>query len=253
MPNAPSPSDALTRRRFRPRALPTVATIAAVALFVAAGHWQGRRMEQKEALRAQLDTASVQTPIPMSSLATDADWTALRYRPVAATGEYDARRQMLVDNRVHEGRAGYHVVTPLVLDDGRTVLVNRGWAPQGASRAEPPVAVPPAGTVTVIGRIATPSRGYLRARVGVADRQRLAEPRSGALQRGDGDQGAADADRGDARRPFPTTASCATGRRPISASRSIASTWSSGTRSRRVAIVMWAVVHLRRRAPRADD
>jgi len=59
-------------------------------------------MEQKEALRAQFDAASAQAPIPMSSLPTDADWTALRYRPVVATGEYDARRQVLVDNRVHE-------------------------------------------------------------------------------------------------------------------------------------------------------
>ena len=39
--------------------------------------------------------------------------------------------------------------------------------------------------------------GLLRARVGVADRQRLAEPRSGALQCGDGYRGTADADRGD--------------------------------------------------------
>jgi surfeit locus 1 family protein len=161
MPNALSPSDAGMGRRFRPRALPTLATVAAVALFVAAGLWQGRRMEQKEALRAQFDAASAQTPVPVSSLPTNADWTALRYRPVVATGAYDARHQVLVDNRVHDGRAGYHVVTPLVLGDGRTVLVNRGWVAQGPSRAAPPAVVPPAGTLTVVGRIATPSADFL--------------------------------------------------------------------------------------------
>jgi len=229
-----------------------VATIAAVALFVAAGHWQGRRMEQKEALRVQLDTASVQTPIPMSSLATDADWTALRYRPVAATGEYDARRQMLVDNRVHEGRAGYHVVTPLVLDDGRTVLVNRGWAPQGASRGSPPVAVPPAGTVTVIGRIATPVGGFFELA--------SASPTGNVWQNLD-----------------PARFSAATGIKVlpmlIEATRSpvpddgLVRDWPApdfGVEKHRVymvqwyafaavAIVMWAVVHLRHRVLRADD
>jgi cytochrome oxidase assembly protein ShyY1 len=37
-------------RRFRPRALPTLATIVAVAVFVSAGQWQQRRMHDKEAL-----------------------------------------------------------------------------------------------------------------------------------------------------------------------------------------------------------
>jgi len=138
-----------------------VATVAAVAVFVAAGQWQGRRMHEKETLRAQLDAAAAQPPLQLSTLGADADWEALRYRNVVLSGTYDARRQVLVDNRVHEGRAGYHVVTPLALPDGRTILVNRGWTPQGASRAAPPAAPPPAGTVTVVGRIATPATGFV--------------------------------------------------------------------------------------------
>lgn len=161
MPNVSSPSDAPLRRRFRPRALPTVAAIAAVVVFVAAGQWQGRRMHEKEALRAQLDLAAAQPPVEVSTLSPDVDWTALRYRAVVATGSFDARRQILVDNRVHEGRAGYYVVTPLALADGRRVLVNRGWTPQGASRAAPPEVVTPPGNVSVVGRIAIPSAGFI--------------------------------------------------------------------------------------------
>jgi surfeit locus 1 family protein len=138
-----------------------VAAVVAVAVFVAAGQWQGRRMHEKEMLRAQLDAAAAQPPLPLSALGPDADWEALRYREVVLSGAYAARLQVLVDNRVHEGRAGYHVVTPLALADGRTILVNRGWAPQGASRAAPPAAPPPAGSVTVVGRIATPAAGFL--------------------------------------------------------------------------------------------
>ena len=160
MPNASSPSDAGTPRRFRPRALPTVAAVVAVAVFVTAGQWQGRRMHEKEMLRAQLDAAAALPPLELSAVGANADWESLRYRTVVLSGTYDGHRQVLVDNRVHEGRAGYHVVTPLALADGRTILVNRGWTPQGPSCAVPPAVPPPPGTVTVVGRIATPSAGF---------------------------------------------------------------------------------------------
>ena len=90
-----------------------MATVVGIALFLTAGHWQQGRMEQKEALRAQFDAASARAP---SALPADiADWDAWRYRPVAAAGTFDGARQILVDNKVEDGRAGYHVVTPLVL------------------------------------------------------------------------------------------------------------------------------------------
>jgi surfeit locus 1 family protein len=154
-------SDRAPPRRFRPRALPSLAAALSLALFVTAGQWQQRRMHEKESLRAQFDAAAAQAPVALAALPDSTDWNALRYRTVTASGDYDARRQVLVDNRVHEGRAGYHVITPLLLDDGRTALVNRGWTPQGASRAALPGVDPPAGRVTVLGRVALPSKGTL--------------------------------------------------------------------------------------------
>jgi len=149
--NAPD----LSARRFRPRLLPTVATVVGIALFVTAGHWQQGRMEQKEALRAQFDAASASAP---STLPTEpVDWAAWRYRPVAAVGTFDAARQILIDNKIEDGRAGYHVVTPLLLADGRAVLVDRGWIAAGETRAQVPQAAPPAGPVTVQGRVNIPA------------------------------------------------------------------------------------------------
>jgi surfeit locus 1 family protein len=146
-------------RRFRPRLLPTLATVAAIALFVTAGRWQQGRMEQKLALRAQFDAASAAAPATLP--ADPRDWAAWRYRPVAADGTFDATRQILIDNKVENGRAGYHVVTPLVLADGRAVLVDRGWIAPGESRAKLPVATPPAGAVTVRGRVNLPTANYV--------------------------------------------------------------------------------------------
>jgi surfeit locus 1 family protein len=154
------PTMPATARRFRPRLLPTLAAVAAIALCVAAGNWQRNRMHAKEALRAQLDAVAGAEPVALASLPSAADWASLRYRPVVATGEYLPARQIFIDNRVVAGRAGFHVVTPLALADGRVVLVNRGWIAQGASRAAAPVAPPPAGLVSVHGRIAIPVTGY---------------------------------------------------------------------------------------------
>ena len=58
MPNTTLSSDNAPLRRFRPRAVPTLAAIAAVVVFVTAGQWQQRRMHEKEALRAEFDAAA---------------------------------------------------------------------------------------------------------------------------------------------------------------------------------------------------
>jgi surfeit locus 1 family protein len=146
-------------RRFRPRLLPTVATVAGIVLFVAAGQWQQRRMEQKEALRMQVDVASAVAPVALPQGIVD--WAAWRYRPVVVAGNFDVARQVLIDNKVSEGHAGYHVVTPLITEDGRSVLVDRGWIPAGATRAQIPSAAPPAGKVSVQGRINIPTANYI--------------------------------------------------------------------------------------------
>jgi surfeit locus 1 family protein len=149
--------------------VPTVATLVALAVFVAAGNWQRGRMHEKERLRAAFDAAAQAPALSAAALPPAGDgaaWAALRYRPVAIAGEFDAARQIYVDNRVHAGRAGYHVVAPLKLADGRVILVNRGWAAAGATRAELPSAPPPPGAVVVRGRLAIPSSGYLELKPG---------------------------------------------------------------------------------------
>jgi surfeit locus 1 family protein len=151
-------------RRFRPRVLPTLAAIVAIVVCVAAGRWQQGRMEAKQVLRAQFDAAARAEPVAFANIEAGADWPTLRYRSVIATGVYLGVRQILIDNKVHAGLAGYHVVTPLAMDDGHVVLVDRGWIAQGASRAEIPAAVPPAGVVSVSGRLVLPTSGYIELR-----------------------------------------------------------------------------------------
>jgi surfeit locus 1 family protein len=138
---------------------PTLATIVFVALCVTAGNWQRARMHEKEALAAALAQADRTAAVPLQTVA--GDWPALRYRHVVASGRFDAADQFLVDNRVHDGRVGFDVVTPLALADGAFVLVDRGFVAVGRDRRVLPDAPPPPGDVTVEGRVELPVTGFL--------------------------------------------------------------------------------------------
>jgi surfeit locus 1 family protein len=140
------------------RMVPTLATVVGVAVFVAAGNWQRGRMDEKTRLRAEQDAAALAAPVPIPAGVDD--WAAWQFRPVIATGVFDATRQIFIDNKVHAGVVGYDVVTPLVLSDGRTVLVDRGFVRGGRTRAELPELPPAPGAVTVRGRLNLPPAGY---------------------------------------------------------------------------------------------
>src|SRR5207249_96471 len=90
------------------------------------------------------------------------DAEALRYRSVRVRGEYLAGQQLLIDNKVHGGRAGFDVVAPLrIANSDRYVLVDRGWVAQGRRRTDIPEVSAPPGFVTVSGRANIPPRRYL--------------------------------------------------------------------------------------------
>ena len=87
---------------------------------------------------------------------------ALLHRRVAAVGRFDDAHTVYLDNRVHGGVAGYHVLTPLRIAGGETaILVNRGWVATGRSRAQLPAVGVPAGRVRVEGLATDPDSRYV--------------------------------------------------------------------------------------------
>ena len=152
------------RRRFRPTLWPTLGVAALVAATVGLGNWQRHRGLEKEALREQYERAARQSPLELTGVSADA--AALRFRPVRASGVFDGRRQVLIDNKVYRGRPGFDVVTPLKLASGdRYVLVDRGWIALGSYRSELPQVPPPPGAIRVEGRINLPPAHYLELKV----------------------------------------------------------------------------------------
>jgi len=134
----------------------TLAGAAFVALTVSLGNWQTGRAQQKQAMQ---DAWERGREVSAVNLGSDGSRSAgaLALQRVTARGDWDAARTVFVDNRVFGGRPGYHVVTPLRLEGTtRWVLVNRGWAPAGATRAELPNVATPSGAVRVEGVAVVP-------------------------------------------------------------------------------------------------
>jgi surfeit locus 1 family protein len=141
------------RLRF---ALITLAALAVALLTARLGVWQLSRAAEKNALQAAIERQAEQPvldalPNDMQSAAT---W---HHRRVQLQGRWSAAHTVYLDNRQMNGQPGFFVVTPLVLPDGRAVLVQRGWLPRNVNERtridDPP---PPVGEVRIEGRIAPP-------------------------------------------------------------------------------------------------
>lgn len=142
------------------RWLPVVAVWLLVPMFLLLGLWQLQRADEKRRLQGEYDARSHGPAVRVESRVQAGE--DLRFYRVEATGRYDPDHQFLLDNRVHHGRAGYHVITPLKIGDGEVrVLVNRGWIALGESRDKLPAIDTPRGSVTLTGVATVPSaKGY---------------------------------------------------------------------------------------------
>jgi len=130
----------LAGRQFRASWWAVAATAAGMSLFIALGLWQLERAVFKEAIESKFQLRLSEPYLSLQAL-EDQD---IEYRKLWLEGRYDNTRNLLVDNQLHRGRAGYYVLTPLLLKDSdQVLLVNRGWAAWGESRDDlQPIAVP---------------------------------------------------------------------------------------------------------------
>ncbi|MFF4170523.1 SURF1 family protein [Streptomyces sp. NPDC001744] len=135
----------------------TLVALVLVPTMIELGFWQFHRHERRTAQNALIADSIAAKPVPVEEL-TAPGHTVPRadyWRPVTATGTFDTAHEVVVRRRTSaDDRVGVHVLTPLVLRDGRVLLVNRGWVPAAADqRSYPPVPPPPRGEVTVTGRL----------------------------------------------------------------------------------------------------
>ena len=121
------------------------------ASFVALGFWQLARNDHKQSL-VRAARAAYAAPAPDI---TRAPVVAPGGR-VQLSGRYDPTHSVLLRNRVHNGKVGNDVLTPLLLDQGVGVIVDRGFVP-AAGDATPIAEATPTGPVVVRGILHTSS------------------------------------------------------------------------------------------------
>lgn len=142
--------------------------VAGIVAMVNLGFWQLRRLDERRDFNATISARYDAEPVALDELVgPDADGS-VEWRPVVARGTYLDERSVQIVNRSQGGVAGENTVTPLVLDDGRVLLVNRGFVPLAAD--VPPA---PAGEVTVTGRLRQSERRHRGA---------LTDPAEGVLE-----------------------------------------------------------------------
>ncbi|MEU3182616.1 SURF1 family protein [Streptomyces sp. NPDC006923] len=135
----------------------TLLALALIPAMIELGFWQLHRHEHKVAQNALISDNLRAEPVPVTEL-TSPGHTVPRadyWRRVTATGRFDPAHEVVVRRRTsRDDQVGYHVLIPLVLKDGRAVIVNRGWIPApGDQRAFPDIPPPPRGEVTITGRL----------------------------------------------------------------------------------------------------
>lgn len=135
-----------------------LAAVAGTAITARLGFWQLDRAAQKNALQATLDTRRVLPVLAERDLARDAAAAPAQFeRRIALEGRWLSAATVFLDNRAMNGRAGFVVLTPLMLSDGSAVIVQRGWQPRDAvDRTKVVMPVVASDQAHVQGHIAAP-------------------------------------------------------------------------------------------------
>jgi surfeit locus 1 family protein len=129
------------------RPISLLAAVACVAAAVSIGNFQRSRAEQKQSAFDRIERARHNAPIQIGAAPVDA--ALLDQHPAVARGRWMTDKSILIDNKVRNGVAGYHVITPLRIEGARIgILVNRGWIAAPRLRSDLPA--PPAVAETMV-------------------------------------------------------------------------------------------------------
>lgn len=140
----------------------TLIATAGIIILCGLGTWQIQRMEWKEGLIAKLEADYKAGGehralfIPQSKLQE----LAREEQPITygmLEGRLLRKSSVLVGPRTLDGNRGYHLVTPLQMQDGAIILVNTGWVDDlWKDNTEERLAFLPTGNITVQGVLRKP-------------------------------------------------------------------------------------------------
>lgn len=123
--------------------------------FTVLAPWQLGKNTRTSRENRQIETSLNTPPVALKTLLPQQDSSApnQQWRRVTATGHYLPDLQILARLRVVEGDQAFEVLVPFAVDDGPTVLVDRGYVRPEQGSHVPPIPRPPTGTVSITARL----------------------------------------------------------------------------------------------------
>ena len=110
---------------------PLILGVVGCAILISLGSWQLRRMAWKEGLLAQIQAQIDAAPVPLP----DTFDPAMKYMPVEVSGTTTGDEIHVLSGTKDQG-GGYQIVSRFITDDGRDILLDRGFVPQEDRRLE---------------------------------------------------------------------------------------------------------------------
>jgi len=133
--------------------IPTLFTIPALIVLVFLGSWQVHRLNWKNNIVSEVESKIAMEPILMPSKVDDIE--DLKYRKIIARGEFlhDEEIHLFTGQKKFKGDSGYDILTPMKLENGGYVLVDRGWVPSDKKEADKRPETLTDGVVTVLAML----------------------------------------------------------------------------------------------------
>lgn len=147
------PSLTCFRFRFTPNWLMIILTVVFFSLFVKLGFWQIQRAEEKEAMLSMKESFALKEPLQWNETMK----LPQHYEHIKVYGTY-LPQLFLLDNQHHQHQFGYDVLSPLLLSNGRVVLIDRGFIAADVTRVTVPQIKIPEGRIEINGSTYHPEK-----------------------------------------------------------------------------------------------
>jgi surfeit locus 1 family protein len=142
--------------KFRPLLGMSIASLITFVMLLLLGSWQVQRLAWKQDLIAQTENRLAGTPLDLQeALALGDDLSDTQYVKVETFGHFDHAAEVFLFTSKGQAGVGFQVITPLVMDSGETVFVDRGFIPSKFKEVETREAGQLEGRVRVVGLLRT--------------------------------------------------------------------------------------------------
>ena len=145
----------MKRKKFNPGLRITIFFVIFAVVFFSLGIWQIERGQTKTQIMSEFENKLTKEPIYLNA-------ESKKWDRVSVSGKWENKKQLLIDNVIHQGIAGYKVLTPLRIDEtNKLILVDRGWIKQNKFRDQLPDIQIPDDFESVSGTLEQPELGLV--------------------------------------------------------------------------------------------